>query len=107
MTHWKIGLRRLSLALAITVGLGLANGVVATPRIYVRVAPPPVVVETRPVAPGPNHIWIDGFHRWDGNAYVWAPGRWEARPRAHSVWVKGRWAHHARGWYWVDGRWRR
>jgi hypothetical protein len=46
----------------------------AAPRIYVRIPPPPLVVETRPAAPGPRHVWVEGYHRWDGRGYVWAPG---------------------------------
>jgi hypothetical protein len=76
-------------------------------RVYISVAPPPIVVETVPVAPGPNHVWIAGYHRWDGHAYVWVKGRYVVAPHAHAVWVAGHWVHHSsHGWYWVDGRWR-
>jgi hypothetical protein len=44
-------------------------------RIYVRVGPPRVrVVEVRPVAPSPRHVWIGGFHGWHG--WYWIEGRW-------------------------------
>ena len=79
----------------------------AAARIYVRVAPPPVIVEKVPVAPSPNHVWISGYHRWDGRAYIWVPGRFVVPPRPHAMWVPGHWIHHRRGWYWVEGRWRR
>ncbi|HTD53636.1 MAG TPA: hypothetical protein VK780_11475 [Thermoanaerobaculia bacterium] len=75
-------------------------------RVYVGVAPPPVVVETVPVAPSPRHVWIPGFHRWDGHAYIWAPGHYVVAPRARAAWVPGHWVHHRRGWYWRDGHWR-
>lgn len=76
-------------------------------RIYVRVGPPRVrVVEVRTVAPSPRHDWIGGFHRWDGRAYVWVPGRWDLAPRARAVWVPGHWRHTRHGWYWIEGRWR-
>ena len=79
----------------------------ADTRVYVRVGPPVAIVETRPVAPGPRHVWIAGFHRWDGRAYAWVPGRWELPPAHHRAWVAGHWAHHRRkGYYWVDGHWR-
>jgi len=75
-------------------------------RVYVRVGPPARVVEVRPVSPGPGYIWIDGYHRWDGRAYVWVAGRWERPPRPRAVWVPGRWAQDRHGYYWVDGHWR-
>ncbi len=79
----------------------------ANTRIYVRIAPPAPIVETRVVAPGPRHVWIAGYHRWDGRAYVWVPGRWDLPPAGRSVWVPGHWVRHRRnGWYWVEGHWR-
>lgn len=98
-----------SLALGLGCALAIA-GCVATAgpdgATYVRVAPPVAVVEVSGVAPGPDRVWIRGYHTWDGQAYAWRTGRWEARPRASAIWVDGRWAHTNRGWYWTDGRWR-
>jgi hypothetical protein len=74
--------------------------------VYVRVAPPAPLVEVEGVAPGPEFVWIRGYHRWEGERYVWVPGRWERRPRAGAVWVHGEWRHHRNGWYWVEGHWR-
>lgn len=93
----------------------LALGVLATTlasspaqagaRVYVRVGPPAPLAEVRVVAPSPHHVWIAGYHRWDGAAYVWVPGRWDLPPARHTAWVAGHWVHHAsNGWYWVDGR---
>jgi hypothetical protein len=79
----------------------------ASTRVYVRVGPPAPIVEVRPVAPGPRYVWVNGYHRWDGRAYVWVPGKWAVPPRARAVWVPGRWVHEKRGYYWVDGHWRR
>ena len=74
--------------------------------VYVQAAPPRAVVEVRGVVPGSDHVWIQGYHRWDGTRYVWTSGRWERRPHSNAVWVAGRWRHHRNGWYWVDGRWK-
>ncbi len=63
-------------ALAVLI-LASALPALADTRVYVRVGPPRAIVETRVVAPGPHHAWIAGYHRWDGAAYVWVPGRWE------------------------------
>jgi WXXGXW repeat (2 copies) len=79
----------------------------ASTRVFVRVGPPAPIVEVRPVAPGPRYVWVEGYHRWDGRAYAWMPGRWVVPPRARAVWVPGRWVHEKRGYYWVDGHWRR
>lgn len=75
-------------------------------RVYVKVAPPAPIAEVRVVAPGAGYVWVGGFHRWDGKAYVWTPGRWALPPRAGVVWVGGHWKKHAHGWYWVDGHWK-
>jgi hypothetical protein len=76
-------------------------------RIYVSVAPPAPIAEVRVTAPGPGYVWVGGFHRWDGAAYVWVPGRWALPPHGHKVWVAGHWSHHhTHGYYWVDGHWR-
>ncbi len=74
--------------------------------IVVRIAPPRVQVERRGRAPSRNHVWVSGYQRWDGNAYAWAPGRWEQPPRAHAHWVAHRWVHQRGGWVLVEGHWR-
>jgi len=103
-------MRRLfcGIGLAAVLSASLAAGAEAGTRVYVRVGPPVAIVETRPVAPGPGHVWVAGYHRWDGAAYVWVPGRWTVPPAHYTVWVPGRWVHHAaHGWYWAEGHWRR
>ena len=74
--------------------------------VYVRVRPPAPPVEVVSVSPGPDYVWIRGYHRWEAERYVWVPGRWERRPRVAAVWVPGEWRHHRNGWYWVEGHWR-
>lgn len=92
------------------VGAVLAGVLYAAPgpavRVYVSVPPPPALVEVRTSAPGPGYVWIAGYHRWDGGAYVWVPGRWALPPHRHGVWVPGRWKHAHHAWRWVEGRWR-
>lgn len=75
-------------------------------RVYLRVGPPPAVVERRIDAPGPGYVWQPGYYRWDGREYRWMPGHYELAPRARATWVPGHWEHDRRGFYWVDGRWR-
>jgi hypothetical protein len=98
-------------ALVVSLILGTAVGAAsacasAGARVYVRVPPPPPVVEARVVAPGPGLVWIPGYYTWNNAAYVWAPGRWVRPVRARARWVPGHWVHSRRGWYFVDGHWR-
>ena len=88
------------------IGLLALPATVSADPVYVRVRPPRVRVEVRGPRPSRRHVWVGGYNRWDGNAYIWAPGRWEIGPRVHAVWVPGHWVRTRRGWYWVDGRWR-
>ena len=93
---------------AAVAALTLSTGCLVPPpgAVFVRVRPPVAAVEVRGVAPGPDFVWIDGFHRWEGERYVWVSGRWERRPHRGAVWVPGRWRHHDRGWFWVEGHWK-
>jgi hypothetical protein len=94
------------LLLMSVLGLGLGIGASQAADIVVKVAPPRAVVEHRTARPGPSHVWISGYHRWDGHAYVWEPGRWEIPPREHAVWVAPRWEHRQDGYVFVEGRWK-
>jgi hypothetical protein len=73
---------------------------------YVQTAPPRAQHEEVGVAPGPDYIWVPGYHAWRGGTYVWISGRWDVRPHAHARWHTGRWHHNHHGWFWIDGRWR-
>jgi hypothetical protein len=95
------------LSLVLLTGLLLAPAAQAGARVFVRIGPPPIIVETRPLAPYPTYVWRPGYHRWTGAAYVWAPGAWVRPPYARGVWVSGRWAHERRGYYWRSGHWAR
>ena len=94
------------LLLSLTVAVSPACAA-SRSRLYVRVGPPAPIVETRVVAPGPDYVWIPGYHHWNGSAYAWVAGRWDRPPRAHATWVPGRWVREGRrGWYFVEGHWR-
>ena len=84
----------------------LAFSAVAAADVVVRIGPPHGVSERRPPRPDRNHVWVSGYHRWDGNSYAWAPGRWEQPPRPHARWVAHRWTHRRDGWVLVEGHWR-
>jgi len=91
--------------LTAVAGLLLSAGA-AYAQVYVRVGPPPPVVERPIPAPGRGYAWIAGYHRWDGHRYIWAPGRWVVPPRPRAEWVPGHWDSRPRGYIWVPGRWR-
>jgi len=74
-------------------------------EIVVRSAPPHAERERRPLRPSRNHVWVSGYHRYNGSAYVWTPGVWEQPPRAHAHWIAHRWVHRHDGWVLVEGRW--
>ncbi|MGA3096906.1 MAG: hypothetical protein ABSF25_10665 [Bryobacteraceae bacterium] len=74
--------------------------------VVIRIAPPRMLVERRPPPPSRNHVWISGYHRWDGNAYNWTPGRWEMPPRPGAHWVAHHYVHQNGGYVLVEGRWR-
>lgn len=99
------GIRNSWIAATVLAGALWASPASAA-RIYVNVAPPAPIAEVRVAAPGHGYVWVGGFHRWDGKAYNWVPGRWALPPHGHAGWVGGHWKHHAHGWYWVDGRWK-
>jgi WXXGXW repeat (2 copies) len=77
-------------------------------EIYVPTAPPPPRREVIPVLP-PDRVeiehWQPGYWRWNGHEYVWAEGRYVARPRRGAAWVPGRWEQRPRGWVYIEGHW--
>lgn len=104
----RLGYTVRTLGLVLLISLITSACATAGPRsrVYVRVAPPPAVVEVRGVAPGPGHIWVAGHHRWAGDRYTWVAGSWIVPPRPRAAWVPGHWKHTRSGYYWVDGHWR-
>jgi WXXGXW repeat (2 copies) len=92
--------------LSTLLGVAFCAGAVYADDVVVKVRPPALKVEHRPARPGPNYVWVGGYHRWDGNAYVWEPGRWEVPPHEHAVWVAPRWEHRNGGYVFVAGRWK-
>lgn len=68
-------------------------------------APPPVAeVEVIPVSPGPEFVWIAGFHAWRGGRYVWVRGHYERRG-GHGHWVPAHWERRGHRSFWVEGHW--
>lgn len=88
---------------ALLFSLGTA---VAEAQIVVRIGPPP----PRPVeivpAPRPGYYWVPGYHRWDGQRYVWAPGAYRRPPHEGARWYPGEWRGERGGHVWHEGYWR-
>ncbi len=87
------------------------GGYVAPPAqetVYESEPPPPPapVVEAPPPSPGPEYVWIGGYHRWDGHGYVWVHGRYDRRPHPAANWEPAHWENRGRSHVYVEGRWR-
>ena len=93
--------------LALLTGLLWTPSASASPQVYVRIGPPPVVVERVPPPPYPGYVWVGGHHYWNGARYVWVRGGWVRPPYRYSRWESGRWRHSHHGYYWAPGRWHR
>jgi hypothetical protein len=99
--------------LARLMGLAVLTGLLITPiseartRIYLRIAPPPIIVEQQTLAPRPDYVWQPGYHHWTGRNYAWTAGGWVRPPYRHAFWVQGRWVQERRGYYWIPGHWAR
>lgn len=78
----------------------------AMAQVVIRIGPPAPVVERPAPPPERGMVWISGYHRWDGNGYVWVPGHYDRPPRPHAVWVPHRWEHRHGEWVLVEGHWR-
>ncbi|MDR3742110.1 MAG: YXWGXW repeat-containing protein [Terracidiphilus sp.] len=75
-------------------------------QVVIRVGPPAPIVEHPAPRPGAGYVWVSGYHRWDGQRYVWVPGRWDRPPRPRARWVPAHYAHRRGGWVFIEGHWR-
>jgi hypothetical protein len=73
----------------LAVVLLAAGSVFAQVSIGIRIGPPPPprVIRVRPVAPGPDFVWVDGYWYAVGNHYKWHAGYWTRVPYAGARWV--------------------
>ena len=83
------------------------TSVITLAQVVVRTAPPPPVhVGVIGRSPGAGYVWTEGYHRWNGNRYVWVPGHWVRPPRVGAVWVAPAWTRQGGGWVFREGYWR-
>ena len=73
--------------------------------VVIRLAPPKIRIEKHGMRPSPEHVWVSGYHRWDGNAYQWQEGRWDRPPVAHQRWVAHHYVRRDGGYVLVEGHW--
>jgi WXXGXW repeat (2 copies) len=110
MLRKSISLTALAASVALLAGCVVApvgqGGYPGAPIAYVNVAPPAPFQEVVPVSPGVGYVWIGGYHRWVGNAYIWNRGYWSLPPRGYTAWAPGYWNRTHQGHHWVSGRWR-
>jgi len=86
-------------------GMVFGIGSAAAQEIVLTTGPPRPLVERLVARPSGHHVWIRGYHRWDGSAFIWESGRWELPPQEHAVWVAPRWNHRHDGYVFVAGQW--
>jgi hypothetical protein len=98
--------RRSVLSIFFSLSLLVAGNALAD-RIIVRVAPPPLRHEVIIARPGPRHVWVPGFWRWNGTGHVWVGGVWQLPPEGHTRWIAGHWRHVPGGHEWIEGHWAR
>src|SRR5579864_330940 len=58
--------------------------------IRIGAPPPPRVLRVRPVAPGPDFFWVDGYWYPAGGRYRWHDGYWTRPPYAGARWIAPR-----------------
>ena len=55
--------------------------------IEIGAPPPPRVVHVRPVSPGPEFLWVDGYWYPVGGHYRWHNGYWTRPPYVGARWI--------------------
>jgi hypothetical protein len=58
------------------------------------------------VAPGPGHVWVNGYYDWRGGSYAWVRGSWVRPPRSRAVWVAPAYRPYGHGYRYFAGHWR-
>ena len=70
-----------------------------------RSAPPRVRYERRTRRTERNAVWVAGFWDWQGDQWVWIPGRWAVPESRRAHWVRARYVREYGGWRYVPGHW--
>jgi hypothetical protein len=70
-----------------------------------RTAPPRVRYERRSRRTDRNAVWVQGAWDWQGDNWVWVPGRWVVPESRRAHWVRARYVREYGGWRYVPGHW--
>jgi len=103
MKNYKIGLALAVLCMTLSAP-AFADRLV----LSIGTPPPAPIVETIPVAPGPEYVWHPGHYRWvpSEGVHVWVPGHYVVAPHPGAVWIAPRWVQGPNGYVFYEGRWR-
>jgi hypothetical protein len=80
-------MKKLIAAMLLTVGMALGQVSIG---IQIGPPPPPRVLRVRPVAPGPEFFWVDGYWYPVGHRYRWHDGYWTRPPYPGARWIPPR-----------------
>jgi len=88
----KTSLRGVLLAALLLGGISIASvsrAGAAQVSLGIRIGPPPAprVLHVRPMQPGPDYMWIDGYWYPVGGHYRWHEGYWSRPPYEGAHWV--------------------
>ena len=72
------------------LAVGLAFAAEVNFGIRIGPPPPPRVVAVRPVAPGPDYVWVDGYWYPVSGHYRWHEGYWSRPAYGGYHWVAPR-----------------
>jgi hypothetical protein len=90
------------LAVGSVFGAGVSVGIQIGPP------PPPRVLSVRPIAPGPDYAWVDGYWYPVEGRYVWHDGYWTRSIYPGARWYGPRYeGGRYYGGYWDGNRGRR
>ena len=93
------------IALALLFALTLCP-VASFAQVAIRIGPPHRVYEDRGRPPERGYVWTGGYHRYEGDHYVWTPGRWQRPEHPGQRWVAHRWRHRGDHYEMQEGHWR-
>lgn len=79
---------------------------IAMAQVVIAVRPPVAIVERPGPPPSRLHIWVAGYHQWDGRRYVWVPGHYAVPPHPGVVWVPAHYDARPGGYVFIAGHWR-
>ena len=93
------------LLLAVLFALTLCP-VASIAQVVIRVGPPAPVYEHPGPPPERGYVWVNGYHRYEGDHYVWVGGHYDRPPHEGAHWRAHHWVHRHGQWILVEGHWR-